>query len=323
MEKKWVDFKSVKNAVSMEAVLRHYAVKVYRANKDHVRGKCPLPTHTSPASKLSFVVNTTKNVWSCKSDSCVAGREGKTGGNVLDFVAVMEKCSIREAAEKLASWFAVQADIPLLPKAAEAPEEGTKPTATPSVESPSVETLKDENQNVPLKFALKGVDSAHPYLAHRGITGETAALFGVGFFPGKGSMAGRVVIPIHNEKRELVAYAGRSIDDTEPRYKLPESFKKSLVLFNLHRAKGQGRVVVVEGFFGTMKVHQAGFPCVVGLMGWSLSEEQEKLLAEHFHEAVIMLDGDEAGLAAAPEDGRAPRSANVRPRSGPADRRPT
>jgi DNA primase len=164
-----------------------------------------------------------------------------------------------------------------------------------------VEPPKDGDQNVPLKFALKGVDPAHPYLAHRGITGETAALFGVGFFPGKGSMAGRVVVPVHNEKGELVAYAGRSIDDAEPRYKLPEGFKKSLVFFNLHRAKGQGRVVVVEGFFGTMKVHQAGFPCVVGLMGWSLSEEQEKLLAEHFHEAVLMLDGDEAGRAAAPE----------------------
>jgi DNA primase len=297
MEKKWVDFKSVKAAVSMEAVLKRCGVKVYRANKDHVRGKCPLPTHTSPTSKLSFVVNTTKNVWSCKSDSCVAAREGKTGGNVLDFVAVMEGCSIREAAEKLASWFGVQAEIPLVPKASkEAPEEAAKPAPVPSAEPP-----KDEGQNAPLKFALKGVDPAHPYLVHRGITGETAALFGAGFFPGKGSMAGRVVVPIHNEKGDLVAYAGRSIDDAEPRYKLPADFKKSLVLFNLHRAKGEGRVVLVEGFFGTMKLHQAGFPCVVGLMGSSLSEEQEKLLAEHFHEAVLLLDGDDAGRAATPE----------------------
>jgi DNA primase len=302
MEKKWVDFKAVKDAVSMEAALAHYSIKVYRANKDHVRGKCPLPTHTSPTSKLSFVVNTTKNVWSCKSDSCVAGREGKTGGNVLDFVAVMEKCSIREAAEKLASWFGVQAEIPLAPKtAAEATEEGTPPTPDPMVKPPSVESPKDEGQTSPLKFTLKGVDPAHPYLAHRGITRETAALFGVGFFPGKGSMVGRVVVPIHNGEGELIAYAGRSIDDAEPRYKLPENFKKSLVLFNLHRAKGQGRVVVVEGFFGTMKVHQAGFPGVVGLMGWSLSEEQEDLLAKHFHEAVLMLDGDEAGRKATPE----------------------
>ena len=49
-----------------------------------------------------------------------------------------------------------------------------------------------------------------------------------------------------------------------------------------------------------MKVHQAGFPCVVGLMSSSLSEEQEKLLAEYFREAALSLDGDEAGRAATP-----------------------
>ena len=305
MEKKWVDFKSVKSAVSMEAVLTHYAVKVYRANKDHVRGKCPLLTHTSPTSKLSFVVNTTKNVWSCKSDSCVAAREGKTGGNVLDFVAVMEKCSIREAAEKLASWFGVQAEIPLVPKAAaEAPEEGIKPAPAPLAKPPSVESPKDEGQNAPLKFTLKRVDPAHPYLMHRGITGETATLFGVGFFPGNGSMKGRAVIPVENEKGELVAYVGRATGEEEPKYKFPAGFKKTLVLYNLVRAlkaPAPRRVVIVEGFFDTMKVYQAGFPYVVGLMGSTLSEVQEKLLAENFREAVLLFDGDDAGRAASLE----------------------
>ncbi len=298
-EATWVDFKAVKSAVPMEAVLARYAVKVYRANKDHVRGKCPLPSHTSAVSKLSFVVNTTKNVWSCKSESCVAAREGKTGGNVLDFVALMEGCSIREAAEKLASWFGVKAELAVAPAAAgEPPQVAVKPAPAPVLPA---EPPKEEGENPPLKFTLKGVDSAHPYLAHRGITRETSAHFGVGFFPGKGSMAGRVVVPIHNEKGELIAYAGRAIDNAEPRYKLPADFKKSLVLFNLHRAKGQGRVVLVEGFFGTMKVHQAGFPSVLGLMGSSLSEEQEKLLAEHFREAVLLFDGDDAGRAATVE----------------------
>lgn len=117
-EATWVDFKAVKNAVSMEAVLGRYAVKVYRVNKDHVRGKCPLPSHTSTVSKLSFVVNTTKEVWSCKSDSCVAARQGRTGGNVLDFVTLMEQCSLKEAAEKLASWFGVKAELPVTPQGA-------------------------------------------------------------------------------------------------------------------------------------------------------------------------------------------------------------
>ena len=52
-------------------------------------------------------------------------------------------------------------------------------------------------------------------------------------------MSGRVVIPIHDEKGELVAYAGRAIDDSEPRYKLPAGFHKSQVVYNLQRVEAQ------------------------------------------------------------------------------------
>lgn len=305
MQKKWVDFKAVKAAVSMDAVLKRYGVKVYRANNDHVRGKCPLPSHTSTESKLSFVANITKNVWSCKSASCVAAREGDTGGNVLDFVALMEGCSIREAAERLAEWYAIPAapeNIPgvqrgVPPKAEDKTElvAGSKPATEKEVRGPEPETGETTEENKPLAFSLRGIDSGHPYLAKRGITRATAEFFGVGFFPGKGSMQGRVVFPIHNPSGELIAYAGRSIDDSEPRYKLPEGFKKSLVLYNLHRVGDLAdTVIVVEGFFGAMRIHQCGFPNVVGLMGWSLSEAQEELLAR-FKRVVLLHDGDDAG----------------------------
>jgi DNA primase len=114
-------------------------------------------------------------------------------------------------------------------------------------------------------------------------------------------MSGRMVIPIHNEMGELVAYAGRAIDGSEPRYKLPAGFKKSLELFNLHRAVAgneERSVVIVEGFFDCMKVHQAGFPAIA-LMGSSLSQKQEDLLAKHFRMAWLLLDGDDAGQGAA------------------------
>jgi hypothetical protein len=106
-------------------------------------------------------------------------------------------------------------------------------------------------------------------LASGGITSETAEHFGVGFFSGKGSMSGRVVIPIHNERGDLVAYAGRAIDGAEPRYKLPAGFHKSLELYNLHRAitTGQRGVILVEGFFDAMKLHQARFPVRGGADG--------------------------------------------------------
>jgi DNA primase len=53
-------------------------------------------------------------------------------------------------------------------------------------------------------------------------------------------------------------------------------------------------VVVVEGFFDTIAVHQAGYP-VVGLMGSTLSPHQTGLLGRHFDRVLLMLDGDEAG----------------------------
>src|ERR1019366_7157892 len=102
-----------------------------------------------------------------------------------------------------------------------------------------------------------------------GITDDTARAFGVGIFSGKGTMHGRCVVPIHNPKGELVAYAGRAIDGTEPKYKFPVGFHKSVELYNLNRiSKGECAVVVVEVFFDCMTVSQAGYPCVA-LMGCS------------------------------------------------------
>ena len=60
-------------------------------------------------------------------------------------------------------------------------------------------------------------------------------------------------------------------------------------------------MIIVEGYFDVMKVHQAGFPNVVALMGSALSDHQEQLLIEHFDRVVVMLDGDEGGRAAAQE----------------------
>ena len=81
---------------------------------------------------------------------------------------------------------------------------------------------------------------------------------------------------------------------------LPAGFHKSGELFNLHRAIASTRdcVIVVEGFFDSMKVYQAGFPCVVALMGSSLSDVQQEHL-RRFKYLMLFLDGDDAGREAA------------------------
>ena len=309
----WVDFKAVKQAVSMEQALQHYGIALRRVNPATLRGRCPLPSHGSKESHQSFSVNTAKNVWSCQSSSCVAARGGTKGGNILDFTAAMESCTVRDAALKLASWFGISSGAPPAPGSADprTPQE-PPPAAAGGQEPHETQLASKENEgglrNKPLGFTLHGIDPAHPYLAGRGVDAETAKIYGVGYFPGRGSMAGRVAIPIHDENGELVGYAGRAIDKSEPKYKFPAGFHKSSVLYNLHRVTdrmdlmglygvvglGLPVVVVVEGFFDCIRVDRPEYPCVA-LMGSSLSPMQEELLIQHFAGVVLMLDGDEAG----------------------------
>lgn len=275
MQENWVDFKGIKAGVSMDALFGRYQINWLRKSGDELRGRCPI--HKGEGES-TFHVSTVKNVFHCFS--C------KARGNVLDFVAAMEQCSLRDAALKIKEWFSVDGSVAVTKK----PEDVAIKVSADVVEGqPAV--------NKPLKFELKGIDHEHAYLKDRGITPETARLFGVGFFPGKGSMHGRVVIPIHNERGELVAYAGRAIDGSEPKYKLPTGFHKSSEVYNLHRVGESDSVVVVEGFFDTMKTAQSGFP-VVALMGCSLSERQKHLLVQRFKRVVLMFDGDEAGRKA-------------------------
>lgn len=154
--------------------------------------------------------------------------------------------------------------------------------------------------NKPLRFTLK-VAYDHPYLKERGIEPEIAEEFGVGFCK-RGMMKDRIAISIHDATGQLVAYAGRwvsgELPEGEEKYKLPPGFKKSIVLYNLHRVKGKVHLVVVEGFFSVMRLHTLGVPAVA-LMGRSLSEVQEKLLQESGVKLLtLMLDGDPSGREA-------------------------
>src|SRR6202161_2842667 len=94
----WVDFGAVKQAVSLEAVLRYYQVPGVRKCGHQLVGRCPI--HRGQRDD-SFRASLSKNAFHCFA--CQAG------GNVLNFVAAMEKCSIRQAALWLQRWFSVGA----------------------------------------------------------------------------------------------------------------------------------------------------------------------------------------------------------------------
>jgi DNA primase len=98
-KKAWVDFKTIKAAVTIEMALDHYGVTDLKRVEGELRGPCPI--HGSSKLSKHLSVNPAKGAFKCFASTCSAH------GNVLDFVAAMEKCSVRDAAMKLQEWFKV------------------------------------------------------------------------------------------------------------------------------------------------------------------------------------------------------------------------
>lgn len=101
MKKKaeWVNFKDIKEKVNIEDLLSHYnLLETLKVKGKELIGYCPIHDKNH-YNKNSFSVNTEKNVWHCFS--CDAG------GNILDFVAIMENVDIRKAGLLIKKWFKI------------------------------------------------------------------------------------------------------------------------------------------------------------------------------------------------------------------------
>jgi DNA primase len=116
----------------------------------------------------------------------------------------------------------------------------------------------------------------------------------------------RIMIPIHDEHGELVAFGGRVIDESQqPKYLNTSQtalYDKSRTLFNLHRARKaiheQKHAVLMEGYFDAITAWQAGVTNVVTTSGTALTEHQVRLLKRETQELLLAFDRDDAGLSA-------------------------
>jgi DNA primase len=295
MSQAYIDFGYVKEAASFERILDHYKITLKGTGAQRSIS-CPFHRETKPSCRVEL---------ERKIFHCFGCQES---GNILEFVAKLERVDLRAAAVKVAEI----CESSLAP-----PRQGrTKPTKMPPAASDRPKAGKaspdgekrpdraqarsDEPVNPPLTFTLK-LEPEHPYLTERGVSPELVTLFGLGYC-NRGTMAGRICIPVHDHLGQLVAYAGRwpgdDVPDDVDRYKLPAKFEKRRVLFNLHRVRDSEHIVLVEGYWSTFRLHALGVP-VAGLMGSSASPEQLALLHEHGTRFVtLLLDGDDAGRQA-------------------------
>jgi DNA primase len=127
---------------------------------------------------------------------------------------------------------------------------------------------------------------------------------GAGYFD---RFRGRLMFPIHNESGKVIGFGGRALrPGEEPKYlNSPETalYRKSYVLYNLHRAKDAVRksdyAVLVEGYMDVIGVYAAGVHNVVASCGTALTNTQVRALKRHAERIVVNFDPDTAGANAA------------------------
>ena len=179
----------------------------------------------------------------------------------------------------------------------------------------------------------------YKYFKNRGLSDDTIRKFGLGFAPDnfyaltnymldKGytreelvdanlarrsqknpnniydNFRNRVMFPIIDVKGNVIAFGGRVMDDSKPKYLNTSDtmvYKKSQGVFALNLAKKSGKdsLILCEGYMDVIALHQAGFTNAVAGLGTALTSEQAQLLSRYASEIMISYDADEAGQKAA------------------------
>ena len=300
--------------VDIVEIISEY-IPLKRAGRNY---KAPCPFHEEKTP--SFVVSPDKQIYHCFG--CGAG------GNALGFVMQYEHMEFRETIEKFAQRAGI--DLPRDKK-----YDAKKASLTENLYK--LNQLAERYYHQTLK-SNKGKE-AYEYLRSRGVSTEIIDKFALGYAPnaweqfrtfcksrkipdsllrdaglsipsekGKNDydrFRNRIIFPIHNERGKIVAFGGRVLDSSLPKYiNSPDSavYSKSNILYGLYPSKNSIRenkhVIIVEGYLDVIIPFQFGISNVVAASGTALTQNQIVMLKKYTDTAIMVFDSDSAGEAA-------------------------
>ncbi len=275
-------------------------------------GLCPFHNEKTP----SFSVNADKQIFHCFGCGL--------GGGVIQFVMKMENLEFRDAVESLAQAAGM-----------EVPQDGDRRDSRRRDRLYAL--MKDAARHFHSNLQRPEAAAARAYVQKRALRPETVTRFGIGYsidswddlsramrakgytdvelllagltVKGRNGGAydrfrGRLMFPIIDVRGNVIAFGGRVLDDSKPKYLNSNDtpvFNKSANLFGLNYAKKtkQSRFILAEGYMDVISLHQAGFDCAVASLGTSLTAEQARIISRYTDKCVISYDADEAGQKAA------------------------
>ena len=159
-----------------------------------------------------------------------------------------------------------------------------------------------------LGFAPNSFNIFSKYMLSRGYTYDELV---VGFLCGKSekghyfdAFRNRVMFPIIDVSGNVIAFGGRVMDDSRPKYKNTSDtpvFKKSRNLFALNFAKNncQDALILCEGYMDVIALHAVGITNAVATLGTAITSEQARVMSRYTKKVIISYDADEAGRKAA------------------------
>lgn len=301
----------VKSSNDIVEVISQY-VHLKRSGRNYF-GLCPFHNEKSP----SFSVSPDKQIFHCFGCG--------VGGNVISFISKIEGIGFKEAIENLAE----RANIKL-------------PTIENNVDSKK-EELKSKVYKVNAfaaeyyhkRLYQKEAKIGQEYIKKRKLNNETLENYKIGFSgtfdelykelkkQGFGEAEilesglvnknekgmyidryrNRLIIPIFDERNRVIAFGGRVLDDSKPKYINSNEnivYSKGRHLFGLNVAKkgNTKKLLIVEGYMDVISLHQRGITNVVASLGTALTQSQGWLLRKNCEQVILGFDSDGAGQTA-------------------------
>ena len=280
-----------------------------RGSGKNLTGLCPFHSEKTP----SFAVSPDKQIFHCFG----CGQ----GGDVFEFVKLIEQVTFPESIRIVAE----KCGIPM-------PQMSPRESQAARERDSLVVLYERAARFYQKRLASSEAQAARDVLDARQIRREFVERFVLGYAPQSGLLGDlrpqdpvstglfsqnengqvydrfrrRLMFPIWSERGKVIAFGGRILGEGQPKYvNSSESplYSKSRVLYGLHLARDAarkcGRMVVVEGYFDCLSLHQNGIENVVASCGTSLTSRQVDLLARSVSEVVVNYDPDSAGQNAA------------------------
>ncbi|MCK5426817.1 MAG: DNA primase, partial [Thermodesulfovibrionia bacterium] len=304
------NLEEIKSRLDIVDVISDY-VTLKKAGQNW-RGLCPFHSEKTP----SFMVNPSKQIFHCFGCG--------VGGDMFAFLIKYENLSFNEALTILAKKSGVS----------------LRQSQGRTISAGEKENLLSIYRDARIFYQqnlLKNSEAVR-YLETRGISERTRELFSIGYAPNKwddlflylkkkgygvemikkaglvihgakgyyNTFRNRIMFPISDQRGAVIAFGGRVMDDSLPKYlNSPESpiFNKSKVLYGLDIAKEPiketGFGIFVEGYLDAITMHIYGFSNTVAPLGTALTKEHGKLMKRFTDDVILVFDGDVSGINAA------------------------